>query len=160
MVANATKQGEIIMIRKEDSIGRWISLLYRYGQIYMSRKMQPYGIGKGQFMFLIKLFEKDGLSQDELAESLNFDKGTTARALRKLEQEDYVVREKNVGDRRSNRVFLTGKARDIKPALFTVLGNWTEILATGFSTEEKQQVLRLLEKMANNAAKLAKAERE
>jgi len=145
------------MIRKEESIGRWISMLYRYGQIYVGRKMQPYGIGKGQFMFLIKLFGKDGLNQEELAESLNFDKGTTARALHKLEQEDYVVREKNVGDRRSNRFFLTGKARDIESALFTVLGQWTEVLATGFCAEDRQQVLRLLEKMANNAAKFAKA---
>jgi DNA-binding MarR family transcriptional regulator len=147
------------MIRKEDSIGHWVSVLYRYGQIYVGKKMQPYGIGKGQFMFLIKLFQRDGLCQEELTEILNVDKGTTARALRKLEQEGYIIREKSQGDRRSNRVFLTAKARDIEPRIFTVLSDWTEILATGFTSEEKQQVLRLLEKMANNAAKYTKLKR-
>jgi len=81
-------------MRKEDSIGRWISMLYRYSQIYVGNKLQPYGIGKGQFMFLIKLFERDGLNQDELVDGLNIDKGTTARALRKLEQEGYIKRQK------------------------------------------------------------------
>jgi len=149
-----------MMLRKEDSIGRWISMLYRYGQIYVGKKMQPYGIGKGQFMFLIKLFQRDGLSQEDLTESLNFDKATTARALRKLEQEGYIIREKNEGDRRSNRVFLTTKARDIEPFIFEVLNNWTEILAAGFTPGEKKQVLGLLERMANNAAKYAKTEKE
>lgn len=148
------------MIKKEESIGRWISMLYRYGQIYVGKKLHSYGIGKGQFMYLIKLFNEDGLSQDRLTEKLNMDKGTTARALKKLEEQGFVTREGDENDRRSKRVFLTTKARELKPLLFSVLKDWNEILSQGLSKEEKEQVLKILEKMANNASEFTREERE
>ncbi|MCF8012168.1 MAG: MarR family transcriptional regulator [Clostridiales bacterium] len=147
-------------MKKEESIGRWISMLYRYGQIYVGKKLHSYGIGKGQFMYLIKLFNEDGLSQDRLTEKLNMDKGTTARALKKLEEQGFVTREGDENDRRSKRVFLTTKARELKPLLFSVLKDWNEILSQGLSKEEKEQVLKILEKMANNASEFTREERE
>ena len=139
-------------MNKENSIGRWISILYRYGQIYVGKRLKPFGIGQGQFMYLIKLFEKDGLTQDELSEKLNMDKGTTARALLKLEEQGYIVREESKYDRRSNQVFLTGQAKNMKSDLFSVLNDWTEILSQNLSEEERKQVLVLLDRMSNNAA--------
>ncbi len=139
-------------MNKENSIGRWISILYRYGQIYVGKRLKPFGIGKGQFMYLMKLFEKDGLTQDELSEKLNMDKGTTARALLKLEEQGYIVRKENKHDRRSNQVFLTEQSKNMKSDLFSVLHDWTEILSQNLSEEERQQVLVLLDRMSNNAA--------
>jgi DNA-binding MarR family transcriptional regulator len=38
------------------------------------------GIGYGQFLFLMELYNSDGIRQEDLSEILNIDKGTTARA--------------------------------------------------------------------------------
>lgn len=137
----------------QQSLGRWISILYRYGHMYVSKAMEPYNIGKGQFMFLLALYHEDRLLQDELAKRLNIDKGTAARAIDKLEQSGYVIRNKNENDRRSNRICLTDKAIQFKSQFFSILDEWTNILSEGLTKEEVEMSFNLLEKMADNAAR-------
>lgn len=139
-----------------NSLGRWVSLLYRYGQIYVTKQLEPYNIGKGQFLFLLALYHKDGLPQEELAQYLDIDKGTTARAIEKLEQTGYVIRKTSESDRRSNHVLLTQKAIDFKPQLYSILHDWTDVLCEGFSAEEVEQTFTLVERMAENASNFVK----
>ncbi|WP_031517853.1 MarR family winged helix-turn-helix transcriptional regulator [Desulfofalx alkaliphila] len=133
------------------SLGKWISLLYRYGQIYVARELKQYKIGTGQFLFLVVLYKKDGLPQDQLARCLNIDKGTTARAISKLEEAGYVSRKQNQKDLRSNLVFLTQKAKDFQPRAYSIINRWSEVITHGMSPQEVDYALALLEKMAENA---------
>lgn len=133
------------------SLGKWISLLYRYGQIYVTKELEPYNIGKGQFLFLISLYCNDGLSQEDLAQNLNIDKGTTARALNKLEKNGYIYRKPNKSNLRANQIFLTQKAKDFEPQLFAILQKWTDTLSTGMTESEIEIAFNLLTKMTENA---------
>ena len=133
------------------SLGRWISLLYRYGQMFITKELQPYSIGKGQFLFLIALFHRDGMRQEELSYLLKIDKGTTARAISRLEKAGYVRREPSREDLRANLVFLTPKALEFRPKLAAVLRRWSEIMSAGMTETEVDQALAILERMAQNA---------
>lgn len=63
-------------------IGKYISQPYRNGSVFINKEVSKYGIGSGQFMFLLELYIKDVRNQEEIAETLKIDKGTTARALK------------------------------------------------------------------------------
>ena len=52
-------------------IGKYISLLHRKGSIFINRELSNYGIGSGQFMFLLELYIQDGRNQEELSEIRN-----------------------------------------------------------------------------------------
>jgi len=54
----------------QEFIGKAISYLYRYGQIYIGKKIEPYGIGSGQFPFLMRLYREDGINQESLSDYL------------------------------------------------------------------------------------------
>lgn len=149
IVASATSG---VFFVTTNSLGRWVSLLYRYGQIYVTKQLAPYNIGKGQFLFLLALYHKDGLSQEELAQYLDIDKGTTARAIEKLEQAEYVIRKTTDKDRRLNQVYLTQKAIEFQPQLYSILHEWTDVLCEGFSEEEIEKSFDLLQRMAGNAS--------
>lgn len=140
-------------------LGRWISLLYRYGHIYVTKELEPYGIGKGQFMFLLALYQRDGLLQEEVATLFRIDKGTTARAISKLEAAGYVSRKPNHQDLRSNHIFLTQQAKDFEPKLNAILKRWNDILSAGMTEEEVAKALDLLTKMAHNATAHIKKDR-
>lgn len=140
--------------------GRWISLLYRYGLIFVAKELEPYNIGKGQFMFLLALYKRDGMLQEEVATLFNIDKGTTARAISKLEKAGYVIRKPNDQDLRSNHVFLTQQGMDFKPRLYAILQRWTDILSTGMTAEETEKALDLLTKMSRNATMHIHKERQ
>lgn len=137
----------------KNSIGRWISVLYRSSQTHFANALEPFQIRRGQHRFLIELFLRDGVSQGDLARTLNMDKGAAARALGKLQKAGYVKRNRDDGDGRVVRVYLTEKARSVKGPLFSVLAAWTDTLADGFSVEERRQALVLLWRMAENAAR-------
>ncbi|NLK22406.1 MAG: MarR family transcriptional regulator [Epulopiscium sp.] len=132
------------------SIGRYISIIYRQAQCYINRKLEAFGIGSGQFIFLNILYQQDGIRQEEISYLLDIDKGTTARAIKKLEEEGYVYRKIDSNDRRAQLVFLTDRALSIKGDIFKILRNWTDILVDGFSEEDKQKSINLLEAMTKN----------
>jgi DNA-binding MarR family transcriptional regulator len=137
-------------MQQPKSIGKSISIIYRQGQCYINKMLEPYGISSGQFIFLSILYQKDGIKQEEMASSLNIDKGTTARAIKKLEEEGYIYRQKDKEDNRAQLVFLTQKAHDIKDDIYKILKSWTNILVSGFSEEDTIKLVELLEMMTEN----------
>lgn len=143
---------EVISLNSNNqSIGRWISILYRYNHCYIDKELKKYHIGSGQSIFLNALLRKDGISQEELSHILMIDKATTARALAKLEKEGYVQRKIDPKDRRAYRIFVTDKAKEMERIFFNILYQWTEILSSGMDQEQKELVLDMLQKMAYNA---------
>ena len=117
----------------------------------MHEQLKEFNLGSGQFHFLMILYKKDGVNQETLAEKLNIDKATSARAIKKLEEQGFVTRKKDPKDRRNYNIFLTEKAIQLKPKIRNILSNWTDILLEDLSQEEVQQLFILLEKISRNA---------
>lgn len=135
----------------EESIGRLVAILYRKGLNYTVKQFEPHRIGSGQFMFLAELFVQDGISQEELASLILCDKATVTRAMQQLEKHGYVERKRSTDDGRVNLVYLTDKAHNFKPTLFSILSNWTDTLAQGLSNEERKLIINLLSRLVENA---------
>ncbi|HWJ03616.1 MAG TPA: MarR family transcriptional regulator, partial [Verrucomicrobiae bacterium] len=91
----------LLLTNSEGSIRRDISTLYRYGQAYIAKRIGALDIGSGQYIFLMTLFRKGGISQEELSCYLRIDKGTTAKAIKKLEDGGYIKRETDLKDKRA-----------------------------------------------------------
>lgn len=133
-----------------ENIGRYFSQMYRKGRIYYAHELKKYNLGSGQSIFLFQLYKKDGISQDELANTLYIDKGTTARSLQKLESEGFIKKEVLVTDRRTNIIYLTEKALNLKPEINAVLKKWDTLLACSLSENEKSTLLNLLKKISDS----------
>lgn len=146
------------MIENKSSIPRWVSLIYRYGQMFIGEHLKQYDIGRGQHIFINALYKEDGLTQEDLSDYLKIDKGTTAKALKKLENQGYITRTVSAKDKRCNEVHLTEKALLIKEDVRKVLTEWRERLTFGLTEEEKKLALTILEKMGNNAARFTEDE--
>jgi len=139
------------MNENKNSIARWISLLHRYGHIYVGRKLKKYNINKGQYIFLNALYKKDGIRQEQLSDYLKIDKGTTAKAIKRLEDDEYIFRKVDAKDKRAYNVFLTEKALKMKPMVRKAMMDWTDILFIGFSEDDKESAIALLDRMGKNA---------
>ena len=146
--------------RKDTSIGRYVSILYRYGQSFLERKLNPYSIGSGQFIFLVVLFQEDGITQENLSRLLNIDKGTTARAVKKLEETGYVRRKTDPKDNRARIVYLTEEGLKLQPVVKGISEKWTEMLTADFTDSEKEMAVSFLKKMSLKAAEAAKGPQE
>ena len=133
-----------------DNIGKYISQIYRKGRIFISKGLEEHNIGQGQFMYLLELYIEDGRNQEELAEVLKIDKGTTARAIKKLEENGFVRRQKDENDKRSNRVYLTEEGKGVKNDIFFILNQWDEKMSEQLNKEERELMIKLLRKVCSN----------
>lgn len=138
----------------KEFIGKAISYLYRYEQIFIGKKIEPYGIGSGQFPFLMRLYREDGINQESLSDYLKIDKGTTARAIQKLVDEGYVFRQRDEKDRRSYRVFLTEKGKKMEPDMKKIASEWEEILFSSFDDSQRREITNSLGIMFENVFKI------
>lgn len=135
------------MIKEGKCIGRYISQIHRKGSIFISKELNSLGIGSGQIMFLLELYRGDGKNQEELAEILNIDKGTTARAIKKLEEAGFLTRERDLVDKRAYKVYLTEKGKDIKEDVYEIMIKWEEKITSNLNKEESENVVNLLMKI-------------
>lgn len=135
--------------------GRRVSVTARALRRYLSERFGELGLGAGQYLYLLYLFDEEGCTQEELARRAFVDCGCTARALRKLEDEGFVTRRPHEEDRRRNRVLLTQKAKRSRQRYQDVLVEAEARLTSGFSSEELRQLEGLLERLEANARRMA-----
>lgn len=135
---------------KKRHIGKYISQLYRKSSVFINKELAKYGIRSGQLMFLMDLYLKDGKNQEEISERLKIDKATTARALKKLEEQDFIKRIRDDNDKRSNKIYLTDTSKDLKEEVYGVLDGWNEKISKSLTREEKETLANLLEKVCKN----------
>ncbi len=138
---------------REKKLGWYIAHLYRKGLSTISKELQEFGIGSGQYAFLLQLYRKDGISQEELSTLLSVDKATVARAIKKLEEEQLVYRIRDENDKRYYQVFVTEKALSIKDDVFCRVNIWEDMLKQNLTKEEEAHMLYLLQKMTTNVMK-------
>lgn len=135
---------------KKEPIGKFISQIYRKGNSFIAKELSEYGIGSGQLMFLIELYKQDGISQEDLSEVLNIDKGTTARALKKLEDANCVIRLKDEQDKRAYKIYLTKQGKEIKDNVYYVLKQWDDTISNTITQEESELLTSILKKICIN----------
>ncbi|MEJ8553487.1 MarR family winged helix-turn-helix transcriptional regulator [Tepidibacter sp. Z1-5] len=132
-------------------IGKSISILHRYGQIFFNDEFKELSISKGQYSILICLFYHDGITQDDVAKKLRIDKANIARGVKKLEENGYVVRQVDPDDKRAYRLHPTEKAIKVKPHIYESLAKWMDIITDGISEDEIEQFIKTITKLTINA---------
>jgi DNA-binding MarR family transcriptional regulator len=74
------------------------------------RRVRDLGLTRSQWWVLTHLFRKDGITQSELAETLELERPSLGRLLDRLEAKGWVRRTPDARDRRAKRVYLTDAA--------------------------------------------------
>jgi DNA-binding MarR family transcriptional regulator len=87
--------------------------LHRRAVNTVASELKALGLSIPQFDLLSTLTEREGMSQQELAERLYVTKGNVSGLLDRMVEADLVERRSIPGDRRSNALYLTAKGRDL-----------------------------------------------
>lgn len=129
------------------SVGRLVSILYRRNQVYLDAALKEYNLTGSELAFIISLFYKDQISQEELSTRLSIDKAATANALKSLENKGYVSRVRNPQDRRANIIIVTEYARRMEAEIRRILQDWTDFLTADIDEESVDTMFEVLEMM-------------
>lgn len=94
--------------------GRQITKIAREVNKLVIRTMKEGGIGSGEMDLIHLVRHNPGLSQKEVSLQLNMDKGAVARRTASLEQKGYLIRRDNPADGRSQLLYATSEAEQLK----------------------------------------------
>ena len=76
--------------------------------------LEALDITYSQYLVLMVLWEKDGLTVKQIGEKLFLDSGTLTPLLKRLETKNYILRNRKKEDERVVEVFLTKAGEDLK----------------------------------------------
>ena len=119
------------------------------------RRVRSLRLTRSQWWVLTHLFRADGVTQSELAETLEIEKPTLGRLLDRLEAKGWVRREHDARDRRAWRVYLT---RSVEPAMHTLREVAAELrrdALEGLSAAQREQFVDALLAVKANLQRLA-----
>lgn len=135
---------------KEREIIREIVTISRCIASIRNEEFNKQDLTRGQHSFLTRIMENPGISQEELSYMLRFDKTTTAKALKKLEEKGYIKKHKSKIDRRSWTLYPDDKLIDIYPRLVAMIDNTAKHGLEGFNESELNTIMMLLERVRTN----------
>jgi DNA-binding MarR family transcriptional regulator len=136
---------------EEIPFGAVVSLVSRSKFVFLNNQLRSLGLSAGQFPVLMLLAKEQNLMQDRFVRHYHLDKGTIARAVRKLEDGGYVRRITDPDNRRAVRLFLTEKGEEVIPLLRDINREWERQVSTGLSKPEIVALHSLMRQVARNS---------
>ena len=130
-----------------DCSHRQITKIAREANKLVIRTMKENGIGSGEVDLIHLVRHHPGLSQKEICEQLNMDKGAAARRTASVEQKGYLTRKNNPSDGRSQLLYATEKAEQLKTSKAAVETAFYSWLLQDLSPEEASAFTETLEKL-------------
>jgi MarR family transcriptional regulator, organic hydroperoxide resistance regulator len=117
---------------------------------YVKNRLAPYNLAPEQNLIMMLLWEKDGITQNEVAERLLKDKTNIARMVSNLEKKEFIQRIQHKSDRRALQLFLTDKGRELGEHIIPLTEEFNSLVCQGITEEEQNEVRRILRKMQAN----------
>lgn len=130
-----------------DVTKRQITKIAREANKLVIRTMKEGGIGSGEMDLIHLVRHNPGISQKEISLQLNMDKGAVARRTARLEQKGYLVRKDNPADGRSQLLYATEKAEELKISKAAVEAAFYAWLLEGLDSAEQASFTAVLEKL-------------
>jgi DNA-binding MarR family transcriptional regulator len=118
------------------------------------RRVKSLGLTRSQWWVLNHLFRGDGVTQTELADTLEIEKPTLGRLLDRLQAKGWVRREADARDGRVWRVFLTAEVEPAMRTLRTVAAELRRDALAGLSAAERERFVDTLLGIRSNLVRM------
>lgn len=127
-----------------------VSILYRYSQKFYEKHLTDYDIGFGQLLFLILIYENEGITMQQLAKLGYFDKSTITKSAAKLEEKGFIKSVVSTSDKRVRNLSTTEKTDEIIAKVYFLRKDWWELLTKGLNDEEISAFSEIQQRMVEN----------
>lgn len=141
------------MYRLVSDILREIGALSRCVQTMNDHKLREYGLQKGQFIFITRICENEGISLIDLSNLLKVDKTTTTKAVQKLMKAGFVGKEKDRDDQRIWRLYPMQKALDLYSIIIEEENKNIRVCFSDMTAGEEEAAYNLVRKMRESIEK-------
>lgn len=130
-----------------DITERKITKIAREAEKLVLLSLREKNVGTAEIDLIHALRHHPGCTQAKLTELLHADKAAIARRTKNLETKGYLVRREDPDDRRSQLLFPTQNAEELKSSKAEIEASFYEYLASALTKEEAKTFASLLDKL-------------
>lgn len=134
----------------DNSLGILIANVRNSLKNSIEKELQPYNISASQRLILLRLCERDDLTQSELAQDTYFKTSSLTLTLDKLEKKGLIVRKAKEHDRRAYLIGITEEGRKLREILLQLGQEIEDKALNGIDKEHTQIMLEALKTMYTN----------
>ncbi|MEO5767090.1 MAG: MarR family winged helix-turn-helix transcriptional regulator [Polyangia bacterium] len=136
----------------DQAVAFWVQRVYQVSRATMYRRFGAVGVDltPEQWMVLVRLWEREGRSQNELCESTLRDRPTMSRILDGMEARGLVARQTDPEDSRTRLVTLTAKGKQLRGKLLPVVREMVAELEAGIGEDDLVTTRRTLQRIFQN----------
>lgn len=109
-----------------DRFGEILYILHKNNRKYLNDALAEYDLNLLQAMCILTIHQKNDTTQKELTEILYLTKSGITKAINKLQNEGFIIKEKSSKDNRKYVLKLTEKGKEIIPHLIAINDEWEE----------------------------------
>jgi DNA-binding MarR family transcriptional regulator len=130
-----------------------ISAIRRRVKQMVGAQVREFGLSPAQFWVLNRIYEREGMSLRELAESLYMDTPTASRVVSALVRQKFVRTEEDPADRRRSRLVPTARGRALADKLHPIALETRSVFEAPLTPSERETLRALLTKALHHVSK-------
>lgn len=132
---------------------REIGMIARALDSISNIEFKNYDLTRGQYLYLVRICENPGIIQGKLAEMIKVDRTTTARAIKKLENNGFIEKMDDSSNQKIKRLYPTEKGKDVYPLIKSENDYSNKVALSGLSEDEVVTIFNLLQRVRSNVEK-------
>ena len=132
---------------------REIGMIARALDSISNIEFKEYDLTKGQYLYLVRIFENPGIIQERLAEMIKVDRTTASRAIKRLEINGFIEKKVDKNNKKINKLFPTEKGKNVYHFIKRENDYSNTVALEGFSEKEEQSIFNLLQRVRKNIDK-------
>ena len=125
------------ILRKIGSISRMLDSIANI-------EFRELNLNKGQFIYLVRIYENEGIIPERLAELIKVDRTTLSRAVAKLEANGLVTKQSDELNKKTKHLYTTEAGKDAARFIIRENNYSTKIATSSLSTEEHKSLMTTL----------------
>ena len=131
-------------MRYQECIVFLLAKAYQKAHGNLKRKLAAFGLTPVQVLVIEALRDEEGLSAGEMGRRMSLDSATLSGVLDRLAEKGWIVKETDSADKRSLRLYLGQKARNLSETIAVERERANEEILDELTLEERVLLKRLL----------------
>lgn len=130
---------------------RSFGILNRTFHNFISKSILDKDISFSDSFFLINIGEKEGITQEEISNSLAIDKAAIARSVKSMEGKGYLRIVKSESDKRSKKLYLTDSGKSMYNFIQGLNKQWVDYIMENLDIDDVENFIQTIDGLSERA---------
>jgi DNA-binding MarR family transcriptional regulator len=107
-------------------------------------------LSKGQYIYLVRIFENEGIIPERLAELIKVDRTTLSRAVKKLGENGFILKESDKENKKIKHLYTTAKGKQAVQLIIRENNYSNKVAIQQLSALERKNLAEMLKKIKSS----------